>query len=114
MAHAKVHAPMEPPEPKVSIDSQIPDETLDQGGHPSSPKDPVQEETVVPELQQLPIVPPKPKPMVLEQPLPQVLPMPSSMPLPDILPKVPDQPVPFQGLISSRPLDIRPHGTLTG
>ena len=42
--------------------------------------------------------------MVLEQPLPQGLPMPRPMPLPDTLPKVPDQPVPYQGLINPRPL----------
>ena len=45
--------------------------------------------------------------MVLEQPLPQVLPIPRPVPSPDRLPKVPDQPVPFQGLINSRPLGIR-------
>ena len=40
--------------------------------------------------------------------------MPRPMPLPDKLPKVPDQPVPFQGLIHPRPLDIRLCGTLPG
>ena len=38
--------------------------------------------------------------------------MPRPMPLSDTLPKVPDQPVPFQGLINSTPLDIRQLGTL--
>ena len=52
--------------------------------------------------------------MVPEQPLPQVLPMPRLMPLPDTLPKVPNQPVPYQGLINPRPLDIRLLGTLPG
>ena len=52
--------------------------------------------------------------MVPEQPLPQVLPMPRPMPLPDAIPKVPDQPIPFQGLINPRPLDIRLLGTLPG
>ena len=36
------------------------------------------------------------------------------MPLPDAIPKVPDQPIPFQGLINPRPLDIRLLGTLPG
>ena len=36
------------------------------------------------------------------------------MPLPDTLPKVPDQPVPFQGLVNLRLLDIRLLGTLPG
>ena len=36
------------------------------------------------------------------------------MPLPATLPKVPDQPVPFQGLVNPRPLDIRLLGTLPG
>ena len=52
--------------------------------------------------------------VVPEQPLPQVLPMPKPMPLPDAIPKVPDQPIPFQGLINPRPLDIRLLGTLPG
>ena len=38
--------------------------------------------------------------------------MPRLMPLPDTLPKVPDQPVPFQGLVNPRPIDIRLLGTL--
>ena len=41
--------------------------------------------------------------MVLEKSLPQVLPMPRPMPLP----KVPDKPVPFQGIVNPRPLDLR-------
>ena len=73
VVHAReYHAPMEQPEPGVPIESQIPDEALDQVGHPPTPKDPIQEETEVPEPQQLPIMPPQPKPMILEQPLPQV------------------------------------------
>ena len=40
--------------------------------------------------------------------------MPRPMPLPDAIPKVPDQPIPFQGLINPRPLDIRLLGTLPG
>ena len=40
--------------------------------------------------------------------------MPKPMPLPDAIPKVPDQPIPFQGLINPRPLDIRLLGTLPG
>ena len=51
--------------------------------------------------------------MIPEQPLPQVLPMPRPMPLPDTILKVPDQPIPYQGLINPRPLDIRLLGTLT-
>ena len=74
----------------------------------------MEEATGVPEPLQLPIVPPQPKPMVLEQTLPQVLPMPRQMPLSDMLPKVPEQPIPFQGLINPRPLDIRLLGTLPG
>ena len=79
-----------------------------------SPKVQIQEESEVPEPQQSPIVPPQPKPIVLEPPLTQVLPMPRPMPLPDTLPKVPDQPVPFQGLVNPRPLDVRLPGTLPG
>ena len=52
--------------------------------------------------------------MVPEQPLPQVLPMPKPMSFPDAIPKVPDQPIPFQGLINLRPLDIRLLGTFPG
>ena len=60
---------------EVPIKSQVPDEALDQTGHHPTPKDPIQEESgvpepseqnskpVVPEYQQLPIVPPLPKPM---------------------------------------------------
>ena len=36
------------------------------------------------------------------------------MPLSDMLPKVPDQPIPYWGLINPRPLDIRLLGTLPG
>ena len=53
------------------------------------------------------MVTPQPKQMVPEQPLPQVLPMPRLIPLPVTIPKVPDQPIPYQGLINPRPLDIR-------
>ena len=51
--------------------------------------------------------------MALEQPLPQVLPMPTPMPLPDTLLKIPDQLVPYQGLINPTPLDRRLLGTFT-
>ena len=57
MVHAEVHAPIEPPEPEVPLESQIPDGTLDQVGHLPTPKDPVQEESEVLELHQLLIVP---------------------------------------------------------
>ena len=40
--------------------------------------------------------------------------MPRHMPLPDTVPKVLDHPVPFQGLVNLRPLDIRLLGTLPG
>ena len=36
------------------------------------------------------------------------------MSLPDAIPKVPDQPIPFQGLINPGPLDIRLLGPLPG
>ena len=36
------------------------------------------------------------------------------MPLPDAIHKVLDQPIPYQGLINPRPLDIRLLGTLPG
>ena len=36
------------------------------------------------------------------------------MPLPDIILKVPDQPIPYQGLINPRPLDIGLLGTKPG
>ena len=73
MVHAEIHAPMEPSELEVQIESQIPDEALNQVGHPPAPKDPVQEEKEVPKPLLLPIVPPQPKLMVLEETLPQVL-----------------------------------------
>ena len=116
VVQVEVHAPMEPPKPDVPIKSQVPDEALDQIGYPPTPNDPSQEESgvpetfeqnnksVVPEPQQLSIVPPQPKPMASKQPVPQVLPMPRPMPLPDTVPKVPDQPVPFQGLVNQDPL----------
>ena len=63
---------------------------------------------------QVPIVTHQPKQIALEQPLFQVLPMPKPMQLPDAIPKVPDQPIPFQGLINPRPLDIRLLGTFPG
>ena len=78
----EVHAPVEPPEPGVPTVAQIPDEGLDQVRHHPSPKDPVEEETEVCEMLQLPRTSPHPKPMVLGQPLPQVLHMPRPMPLP--------------------------------
>ena len=112
---AEVHAPMEPLEPEVPIDPQKIDEPLDkdQGNPPPTPEESVEQETDVPEEPlQVPIVTHQPKPMVLEQPLPQVLPMPKPMPLPNAIPKVPNQPIPFQGLINPRPLDIRLLGTL--
>ena len=40
--------------------------------------------------------------------------MPRPMPMPDTLPKVTDQPVLYEGLINSRPLDIRLFGTSPG
>ena len=40
--------------------------------------------------------------------------MPRPMPLPNGISKVPDQPIPYQGLINSRSLDIRLLGTLPG
>ena len=70
--------------------------------HPPTLEYPVEQETEVPELLQVPIVTPQPKPMVPEQPLPQVLPM----SLPDAIPEVPDQPIPYKGLINPRPFDI--------
>ena len=109
MVHAEVHAPMEPPEPEVPAEAQIPDEALDQVRNHPTPKDSIEEETEVLEPLQLPRAPQQPTTMVLAQPLPQVLPMPRPVPLPD----VPDKPVPFQGLINPRPLDIRLLGTLS-
>ena len=40
--------------------------------------------------------------------------MPRPMPLSSAIPKVPDQPIPFQGLINPRLLEIRLLGTLPG
>ena len=40
--------------------------------------------------------------------------MPRPMSLPATIPKVPNQPILYQGLINSRPLDIRLLGTLPG
>ena len=70
MVHSEVHAPAESPEPEVSIKAQMTDEALDQVEHPPTPEDPVQQETEVSEPLQIPIVPPQPRPLVLEQPLP--------------------------------------------
>ena len=66
VVQAEVHVLMEPPKPEVTIESQIPNEALDQVGHPPTPKDPIQGESEVPELQQLPTLLQQPKPMVLE------------------------------------------------
>ena len=44
MVHAEVHTPMDPPEPEIPTEAQIPYEALDQGRHPATPNDPVQEE----------------------------------------------------------------------
>ena len=85
---------------------------MDQVKHPTTPEDPVEQETEIPEPSQVPVIAQQPKSMVPEQTLPQVLPMPRSMPLPDAIPKVPDQSIPFQSLINPRPLDIRLLGTL--
>ena len=115
VVQAEVPAPMEPLEPEVPVDPQRIDEPLDQdqGNPPPTPEESVEQEAEVPEEPlQVPIVTHQPKPMVLEQPLPQVLPMPKPMPF--AIPKVPDQPIPFQGLINPRPLDIRLLGTLPG
>ena len=88
---------------------------MDQGNPPPTPEESVEQEAEVPEEPlQVPIVTQQPKPVVAEQPLPQVLPMPKPMPLPNAIPKVPDQPIPYQGLINPRPLDIRLLGTLQG
>ena len=68
-----VNAPMKPPESKVPIEPQVPDEPLDPVKEPLTPKESVvpepidYKEPVVPEPQQLPMLPPKPvKPMVPE------------------------------------------------
>ena len=115
VVQAEVHAPMEPLQPKVPTDAQKIDEHTDQVKHPPIPEDPVEQETELPEEPlQVPIANQQPKPMVPEQPLHQVLIMPRPMPLPDAIPKVPDQPIPFQCLINSRPLDIRLLGTIPG
>ena len=111
MQAAEVHAPMEP---EVQIEAHKSNEPFDQVRHPPTPQDLVEQETGVPEPLQVPIDTPQSKPVVPEQPLPQVLPMPRPMPLHDAIPKVPDQPIPFQGLIIPRPLDIRLLGTLPG
>ena len=84
---------MEPLEPEVPIDAQKTDEPLNQVKHPRTPEDPVEQGTEIPEPLQVLIVTPQPKPMVPEQPLPQVLPLPRPMPLPDAIPKAPDQPI---------------------
>ena len=47
VVHAEVHAPMEPPEPEVSIEVQMPDEALDHLWHPPTPEDPAKQETEV-------------------------------------------------------------------
>ena len=89
MVQADIHAPMEPLEPEVSIEPQMPDKALDQVGQPPTPEDPVEQKTEVPEPLKVPIVTPQSHPMVPEQPLPQVVPMLRLMPLPNTLSKVP-------------------------
>ena len=111
VVEAEVHAPIEP---EVPIEAHKPIEPFDEMRHPSTPEDHAEQETEVPEPLQVPIDTPQSKPMVPEQPLSQVLPIPRPMPLPDAIPKVPDQPIPFQGLIYPRPLDTRLLGTLPG
>ena len=108
------NAPMELQELEVPIEAQKSDEPLDQVRHPPTAEDPVEQETEVPEPLQVPIITPQPNQMVPEQRLPQVLPMSIPMALPDTIPKVPDQPIPYQGLINPRPLDITILGTLAG
>ena len=54
VVQAEVHAPLEPPEPEVPIEAQKPDEALHQVRHPPTPKDPVEQETEVPEPLQVP------------------------------------------------------------
>ena len=39
MVHVEVHAPMEPSEPEVPIETKMHDEALDPMGHPPSPED---------------------------------------------------------------------------
>ena len=58
---------MEPPDSEIPIETQVPDESLDHTGHPSTPKDSIPEQSgvsepseqngkpVVPEPQQFPI-----------------------------------------------------------
>ena len=62
MVHVEVHTPIEPPETEVPIKAQIPDEALDQVRHLPTPKDPVQEETEIPNCNSYLKVPPQPKP----------------------------------------------------
>ena len=75
VVHAEVHAPMEPPESEVIIETQMPDKALGQVGHPPTPEDPDEQETEIAEPLHVPIIPPQPRLMVPEQPLPQVLPI---------------------------------------
>ena len=49
MLQAEVHAPKEPPKAEIPIEPQAPDETLDQTGHPLTPKYPIPGELWVPE-----------------------------------------------------------------
>ena len=49
VVQVEVHVPMEPPKPEVPIKSQVPDEALNHVGHLPTTKDPVQEESEVPE-----------------------------------------------------------------
>ena len=49
----------------------------------------------------------------VQQELP-LLPLPRLMPMADSVPRVPNQPVPFQGLVNPGSLDIRLIGTLPG
>ena len=111
MVQTELHLPMEPEFP---IEAHKPNEPFNKVRYPPTPEDPVEQETEVPEPLKLPIGNQQSKPMVSEQPLPQVLPMPRPIPLPDAIPKVPDQPIPFQGLINPRPFTIRLLDTLPG
>ena len=111
---AEVHAPMEPPEPEVPTEVQKSDEPLDQVRHPNTPEDPVEQETEVSEPLQVPIVIPQPNQWFQNNHCLRFYLCPDLCHCLMQYPKVPDQPIPYQGLIIPRPLDIRLPGTLPG
>ena len=94
MVHVAVHASMKPPELEVPIEAQMPDKALDQVEHPSTPEDPVEQETEVSEPLPGTYSASTTKTNGSRTTITSNFTCANPMPLPDTLPKVPDQPIP--------------------